>query len=251
MSLPNLPGAEPWSHDGGAIGVLCIHGFTGTPASMRPMATAFATAGFSVELPLLPGHGTTIDDMITTGWNDWSAAVADALDKLAARTERQVVAGQSLGGALALWLAAQRPTLAGIVVVNPVTQPQPPEVVEMVREFLAEGMDRVPAVGSDIAKEGAVELCYDATPLAPMLTLLDATEALSRGYGACTQPLLLFNSPQDHVVAPEQGEFLASSWGGPVERVTLERSFHVATQDHDAELIEARAVEFALRVSAA
>ena len=251
MTLPLLPGAEPWSHDGGPVGVLCVHGFTGSPSSMRPVAEAMAAAGFTVELPRLPGHGTTVDDMMTTGWADWTAAVAEAHGRLAARTERQVVAGLSMGGALALWLATQQPALAGVVAVNPATQPQPPEIVEMLREMLAEGTTQIPGIGSDIAKEGVVEVAYTGTPLAPLLSLTEALDALQHGYGACHQPLLLLTSPQDHVVAPEQGDFLAGAWGGTVERVSLERSYHVATQDHDAELIVERAVAFARRVCAA
>src|SRR5687767_14302407 len=68
---PIIPGAEPWSAVGGPNGVLVVHGFTGNPQSMRPLAEAFAAAGFTVELPLLPGHGTVIEDMIPTRWADW------------------------------------------------------------------------------------------------------------------------------------------------------------------------------------
>lgn len=251
MSFPVLPGAEPWSHDGGSLGVLCVHGFTGSPDSMRPVARAFADAGFTVELPRLPGHGTTVDDMATTGWADWTAAVAEAYERLAARTERQVVAGLSMGGALSLWLATQRPALAGVVAVNPATQPQAPEVIEMLTELVADGITKVPGIGSDIAKEGVVEVAYDQVPLAALLSLSAGMADLQGLYGACAQPLLLLNSPDDHVVPPEQAEFLAGAWGGPVERVTLARSFHVATQDHDAELIQQQAVAFARRVCAA
>ena len=72
---PVLPGAEPWSAEGGPNGALVLHGFTGSPQSMRGDAEALAGAGFTVELPRLPGHGTSIDDMLTTGWADWSAHV--------------------------------------------------------------------------------------------------------------------------------------------------------------------------------
>jgi carboxylesterase len=79
----------------------------------------------------------------------------------------------------------------------------------------------------------------------------DAAEELEKGYGACQQPLLLMSSPQDHVVPPSNGDFLAATWGGPVERVTLERSYHVATIDYDAELIQAEVVRFARQHSGA
>ena len=134
-----MPGAEPWSAAGGPAGALCLHGFTGNPTSMRPVAKAFADAGFAVELPRLPGHGTTVDDMITTGWGDWTAAAEAAYESLSARCERVVVGGLSMGGSLTLWLAARHPEIAGIVCVNPAVVPQPPEVIDMVEGMLAEG----------------------------------------------------------------------------------------------------------------
>ena len=67
-----IPGCEPWSAAGGPHGVLVLHGFTGNPQSMRGLAEAFAAAGFAVEIPLLPGHGTSVDDLDDTGWADWS-----------------------------------------------------------------------------------------------------------------------------------------------------------------------------------
>ena len=74
MTAPIIPGAEPWSAPGGSHGVLVLHGFTGNPQSMRPLAQALAAAGFTVELPLLPGHGTSVEDLIPTRWEDWSGA---------------------------------------------------------------------------------------------------------------------------------------------------------------------------------
>src|SRR5580692_2929043 len=95
-----LAGAEPFSSPGGPNGALVLHGFTGSPQSMRGLAEALAAAGFAVELPLLPGHGTSVEDMVTTGWADWSAAAEAAYEKLAANSDRVVVAGLSMGGTL-------------------------------------------------------------------------------------------------------------------------------------------------------
>ena len=70
-----LAGAEPLSHVGtSTTGVLVLHGFTGNPSSMRAIADAMAGLGYHVELPLLPGHGTVVDDMLDTGWADWSGS---------------------------------------------------------------------------------------------------------------------------------------------------------------------------------
>lgn len=247
-----IPGAEPWSHVGtGPHGVLVVHGFTGNPGSMRGLAEAFAAAGFHVEMPLLPGHGTTVDDMLPTRWADWSAAAEAAYQALAARCEKVVVAGLSMGGALTLRLGADHPEIAGLVCVNPATQPQAPEVVAMLQGMIDGGTDRMPAIGSDIADPDAHESAYDATPLAPLLSLVqDGLAPLGDEYPRMRQPLLLLNSPQDHVVEPAQGDYLAEHYGGTVERVMLERSYHVATQDYDQQLIFDRSVEFARRVTA-
>ena len=63
-------------------------------------------------------------------------------------------------------------------------------------------------------------------------------------------PLLLFTSVQDHVVDPGNSDALAAAYGGPVERVMLERSYHVATQDYDKDTIFSASVEFISRVTA-
>jgi len=245
-----MAGAEPWSVDDGPVGALCVHGFTGNPTSMRPVAQAFAAAGFSVELPLLPGHGTTVEDMITTGWADWTAAAEAAYQRLAARCEQVVVAGLSMGGSLTIWLATKHPEIAGIVCINPVTQPQPDEVLDMVRGMVAEGEDCIPGIGSDIADPGAVGSSYPQTPLAPLLSLMDGLAGLQADLGAIDCPVLIMTSPNDHVVEPASSDHLADAVSGPVERITLERSYHVATLDYDAELIRQEAVAFAQKVTA-
>ena len=247
-----IPGAEPWSHSGtGPDGALVLHGFTGNPGSMRGVAEALASAGFHVEMPLLPGHGTTVEEMIPTGWADWSGAAEDAYRALAARSRRVVVVGLSMGGALTLWLGAEHPEIAGLVCINPATQTQPAEVIEMVRGMIEAGTETMPAIGSDIADPDVTEASYDATPLRPLVSfLVDGMAPLQERYPAMRQPLLLLSSPQDHVVEPAQGDFLAATYGGEVTRVSLDRSYHVATMDYDKGLVEERTVAFARAVCA-
>lgn len=244
-----IPGLEPWSADGDDIGVLVVHGFTGAPQSMRPLAEAFAAAGFTVDLPLLPGHGTSVDDMTTTGWGDWSGAAEDAYTALAARTRHVVVAGLSMGGSLASWLAARHPEVSGLVCINPVVV-RDQNVVDFASAALAEGADRISAIGNDVADPAGKEKAYDATPLAPLLSLQEGVGALEPLLKDITCPLLLMTSPQDHVVPPTNSDVLAAAVSGPVERVALDRSYHVATLDYDQGLIAERAVAFARKVTA-
>lgn len=238
-----LPGAEPYSIDGGPLGVLVLHGFTGNPQSMRGLAQAFAAEGFTVDLPLLPGHGTHLDDMITTEWADWSAAADRAYLDLSARCERVVVAGLSMGGTLALWLAARHPEIAGLVLVNPLAEPFDAASVEFIESMLAEG-EVMAGIGSDVADPDSTELAYDGTPVRALLSLTAAAGDLAPELVKVACPVILFTSDQDHVVAPSSSDFVAERVSGPVTRVRLERSFHVATIDYDAQLIEQRAVAF-------
>ena len=243
------PGAEPLSVAGGPDGVLVLHGLTGSPFSMRPLALALAAAGFSVELPLLPGHGTSLDDMVTTGWADWSAAVERAYAALAARCRRLVVAGLSMGGTLACWLASRHPEIAGLVCVNPAVEPPADSFLELLDGFRSGGAEIMPGIGSDIAKPGVTEHAYSGVPIAGLRSLLDAIKELAPRLGDIACPLLLLTSAQDHVVPPSASELLAASVSGKVERVALARSYHVATLDFDADEINRRAVEFAQSVT--
>ena len=207
-----------------------------------------------MEQPRLPGHGTTLDDMQTTDWSDWSGEAAAAFDRLAARADEIVVIGLSMGGTLTLWTGLQRvgdPVLKGLICVNAATMAMPPDVVEMVREMGDDGIDVMPAVGGDIADPDQVEIAYDGTPVKPYLSLLDdGVIPIQDRYGELDVPVLIFSAPEDHVVSPEQSAHLRDTAGGGVEFVTLERSYHVATQDYDRDLINERSLEFIDRVTA-
>jgi carboxylesterase len=245
-----LEGAEPFSAVGGPNGVLVLHGFTGNPQGLRGLAEAFAAAGFTVELPLLPGHGTTIEDMLETSWDDWSGAAEAAYGALESRCERVVVAGLSMGGTLAVWLAARHPEIAGLVVVNPTIEPPGEAMLDILRQTLEQGTTIAPAIGNDVADPTQREMAYEGMPVAPLLSLLEAQAALAPQLGEIRCPSLILTSRQDHVVPPGNSDFLAGAVSGPVERVFLERSFHVATLDYDRADIESRAVEFARKTTA-
>ncbi|MCU1490028.1 MAG: esterase [Acidimicrobiaceae bacterium] len=245
-----LPGAAPFSASNGSVGVLVLHGFTGSPRSMRSLAEVFADAGFSVELPLLPGHGTEVADLVPCRFAHWSGAVEGAYLELAARCDATVVAGLSMGGTLACWLAERHPELAGLVLVNPLVKPPAESLVAMLRQAVAAGTELMPSIGSDVAKEAVQEGSYDATPIAALISLFEATVEVAAQLHEIVCPVLLFSSRTDHVVPTESGDLLQERVAGPLERVHLEASYHVATLDHDAAEIEARAVAFAQKVAA-
>ncbi|HET9443219.1 MAG TPA: alpha/beta fold hydrolase, partial [Acidimicrobiales bacterium] len=228
-----LPGAEPFAADGGVNGVLVLHGLTSTPQSMRGLGEALAAAGLTVEVPLLPGHGTTLDDLKATRWEDWCSAAELAFVELESRCDRVAVVGLSVGAMLGCWLAAHRPSLAALVVVNPFVEPPAEGFLDILRRTLEAGVETGPAVANDIAMPGSRELAYDGIPLASLLSVHEAQAELAPRLGDIGCPVLIMTSRQDHLVPTSSSDFLAERAGGPVERVWLERSYHVAPLDYD------------------
>ena len=235
--MPVLPGAEPFRHEGGEAGVLLCHGFTGSPQSLRPWAQHLAEHGLTVSLPLLPGHGTRWQDMALTGWQDWYAEVDRELRALSERCTSVFVAGLSMGGTLALRLAAKHgDAVSGVVVVNPANRMHglAPYALPVARHFVR----TAPGIASDIAKEGSVELGYDKVPLHAAHSLRTFFRQVDGELPQVTQPLLVLRSAQDHVVpAADSARVLSRVSSTDVTEIVLEQSYHVATLDHDAERI--------------
>jgi len=247
--VPLMPGADPFSHVGGPVGALLLHGFSGSPRSMRPWADRLAAAGLSVELPRLPGHGTRWQDMAVTRWEDWYAEADRSLTLLRSRCSTTLVMGLSMGGTLALRLAEQRPAdVDGLVLVNPSVHSERKD--RHLLPLLRHVVKALPGIGNDIAMPGVDEGCYDKLPLQPAYSLAKAWAQVSADLGQVRAPLLLLHSRHDHVVEPSNAAAVLSGVSSTDRtEVWLENSFHVATLDHDASLIEDRSLEFVQRVA--
>ncbi|WP_165168405.1 alpha/beta hydrolase [Rothia uropygialis] len=229
---------------GGPDGVLVLHGFTGSPHSVRPLAQHLADTGFSVEMPLLPGHGTTVHDMSTRTWREWVQAVDEAYWNLRSRCEKVAVAGLSMGGALALHLAARR-SVEGIVLVNPgVVDPQ--KGMSLAR-WLAYAIPTIRGVGDDIAKPGNTEGAYAQAPLKGAAQLHLLFKETRRVLPAVTVPVQIYRSLVDHVVSDASHEYLMAHLPSEPDLVPLSSSYHVATLDYDAPKIFNGSVEFFAR----
>ncbi|MEJ5187104.1 MAG: alpha/beta fold hydrolase [Candidatus Geothermincolales bacterium] len=114
-----MKGAEPFFFDGGEVGVLVLHGFTGTTQSVRPLGEGLAAEGFTVLGPRLPGHGTDIQDLSTRSWTEWAAEAERGLKVLRERCSRVFVTGLSMGGTLTLYLGERYPDeVAGLMPIN-------------------------------------------------------------------------------------------------------------------------------------
>jgi carboxylesterase len=228
-----LEAAEPFAKDGDETGIVLCHGFTGMPGSMRPWAEALAAAGHTVNVPLLPGHGTRWQDANQVSWEDWYAELERAVDAVRATCSRTFVMGLSMGGTLVLRLAEQRgDDIAGVVVVNAslFTTRKDAKLLPLLRRVVPS----LPPVGNDIKKAGVTEPAYDRLPVKAAWQLSKLWALTNSDLARVTQPLLVMTSRDDHVVEPENSErLMAGSGSKDKQQIWLENSFHVATLDND------------------
>lgn len=244
-----LPGAEPFSHDGSSTGVLVCHGFTGTPQSMLPIARRCADEGYTVRLPRLPGHGTTWKELNRTKWTDWWSAVDGAYKELEQRCDRIVAVGLSMGGTLATLAAQTHPHgIDGLVLINPAYNMS--DIRLKALPVLQHVVPSIPSIANDIKKAGSTELAYERTPLRALQSQRGMWAQVTRDLPQVTQPVLLMHSPDDHVVPPEcSALLLARVSSSDKTEILLTDSYHVATLDNDAALIEDETVQFIQRVT--
>lgn len=243
-SIAVKPGAEPFSADGGPVGVLLSHGFTGSPASMTPWGRDLAARGHTVRVPRLPGHGTTWQDMNTTRWQDWYGELDAALTDLRSRCETVAVGGLSMGGCLALKLAQDRPAdVDSLVLVNPAINLRRFDVLLV--PVLQHLLPSMPGIGNDIKKPGQDEIGYDKTPLKALASQLQMWKQVRADIAQVSAPVLLFRSEEDHVVDDSSKQLILDGVSSDVtEFIPLSDSYHVATIDNDAPMIFDQSASF-------
>lgn len=225
-----LAGAFEAELDGGDVVVL-LHGWTGSPAHMRLLAADLAEAGFGVIAPLLPGHGTHVDDLVETGWRDWVRAGAEAAQRVEDSRKRLHIAGLSMGGLLGVLLAVPFPVVSLTTINSPIhiysrtaalarltrgsrrVQHYPPQ-------------ERHPDFAHDYAHH------YEGTPVGAVADLFDVMRAAKRALPLVGAPALVVQSQMDETVRPASGTYIYERLGSPFKRlVWLERSAHLATLD--------------------
>ena len=219
------------------VGILLVHGFTGSPASMRPWAEYLNQRGYTVKVPLLPGHGTTPHDLNLVKWQEWPAKVESDLQELLRTCRKVFICGLSMGGGTTLNIATRySKDLAGIILVNPMIH------VKFVPHQLAWAISRFQkmrdSVGDDIKRPGITEYGYDALPAVGVYELLTMLHYTRKRLHDVTAPMLLFHSVDDHTLPVTNTEIVMKGVGSrQKQRIELVNSYHVATLDYDQEVI--------------
>ncbi|MED1471803.1 alpha/beta hydrolase [Bacillus salipaludis] len=231
---PVLPGAEPFFFKGNHIGILISHGFIGTPQSIRFLGEYLAYQGYTVYGPRLKGHGTYYEDLEECSYPDWIQSLEDGYRFLQQQCRDIFIIGQSMGGTLSLNLVSKYPDIQGIMLINAAMTTIP----EM-EKFKTKQAPRFIDEGSpDIKADDVHEIAYEKTPIQSIHQLLSLMNETQKMLPNVTTPVLAFQSVEDHVVPPENTDFIMAHIKSDFkEIIPLYNSYHVASMDNEKEFI--------------
>lgn len=243
-SVKIIEGAEGYSLGTGRVGALFCHGFSSSPQNMRLLADHLHGKGIAVRAPLLPGHGTTWQDLNTKTQRDWVESAEAAFHELSAESDEVFLVALSFGAALALDIAARYPdkvnglvTLAGFVATNDPRRFLTPVIRRVVRSL--------PGVGNDIANPDLREIVYDRFPTSAAHFMLKQVKKARMGLPSVTAPILIMHGRHDETVPPFNAQLIYDTVASTnKELVWLDRSKHVITLDHDREEVFDRTYRF-------
>ncbi|MDQ0246705.1 carboxylesterase [Bacillus fengqiuensis] len=232
-NYPVIKGAEPFYFKGNDIGLLISHGFMGTPQSVRFLGESLSRYGYTVLGPRLKGHGTHYQDLEKCTHEEWLAELERGYPILKEQCSTIFVMGQSMGGTLALWLADKYPNIKGIILINAALSVPAFEYLKG-----KAGPKFISEKEPDLKARGIHEITYPNTPLRSIHELQKLMEKTPAIIPSITHPILCFKSAEDHVVPPENTEYIIEHIGSDKkEMVTLFNSYHVASMDNDKEII--------------
>lgn len=230
-------------------GVLCLHGLTGTPYEVRPLAEAFAARGWRAVGPALPGHNASPEALAAVpSWTDWVDAARAELRGLSDRHRKVFVVGVSLGGLVSLLLASERAVDALVVVGVPLRLPLPipwvvPLAKRLVRFAAKDG-------GSDI-QDPAARARHPSYPSMPLHSVHELTRlqpVVRRRLRQIAAPILVAHGALDQTADPaDAGRIYEAVASRERELLLLPSSGHVVPVDWDGPELARQAAAFLAR----
>ena len=235
--------------NGSDVGVLLIHGFTSTPASVRYVGEGLAGEGFDVDCPLLSGHGRSWREANACRYQDWLDDVERAYAAIRERCSKVFTGGLSMGGALSLYLAENHPEISGVFPIN--------HAAVFSRDWrmgllpiLKKVVPSLEKVGGDLKNPDEEEITFDRTPLPATHELIKMVRIIKDNLPRVTQPCLIFKSREDHIIPVESAVYTLDAISSKEKQlIWLENSYHVATQDYDRDIIVSETIKFIRKYS--
>ncbi len=246
MRNPHLDG-DAFFWQGGPTGILLFHGFTATTAEVRQLGSFLHDHGYTVSGPLLPGHGTTPDEMNRCRWQDWIAAAEAAYSQLASSCERVLIGGESMGAAISLYLASEYPEASGILtyapgILFPLSRTQMARLLSLFVTWRKKPLG--PPTAVDSRWKG-----YGVNPLRAVIELDQLQNETRKRLQHIHQPLLVVQGRLDRTIDPRSGEIICREVSSELkEFVWLENSTHCIILDCEWERAAALTLEFIQKV---
>jgi carboxylesterase len=237
-----VAGAGPitLSRGADAPGMLLLHGGGDTPQTLRYLAEHLHQRGYAVYAPLLPGHGRSIEDFARVTSGEWRDAARAALREMRERHTWVGVAGLSMGGALAVQVAAETTDLPALVLLAPyLSMPREVAIAARLARFWGIAVPYVRSLDPGARRsindpeEDARNLAYGVfTPAA--LRALRATVARAASLlPRVTAPTLMIQSREDNRIAPADAQRAFDHLGATNKQlVWIEGAGHVITVDY-------------------
>jgi carboxylesterase len=231
--------------EGGPVGVLLSHGYTATAAEVRLVAKALHEQGYTVSGPLLPGHGTTPQELNRCRWQEWVAAIEDAYQRLAQRCEHVFVGGESMGGLLVLYTASHHPEIAGVLTYSTALKIQDSvaeKAVPLIHPFIPilERDDDEPPNEASPRWQG-----YPVQPLHALNEMLKLQSVVGDRLSRIAQPILIMQGRLDTAVAAEAPQMIYEGVNSEDKRLHwLEKSTHCLLLDQEWKKVAELTSEF-------
>lgn len=244
-----LEGAEPFFLPGGRTGVLLIHGFTGLPAELLLMGKYLQAEGYTVLGVRLAGHGTTVEDMSHMTGEDWLDSARDGYALLQGACDKVVVAGHSMGGILALLLAAEKEAAGVISMSAPIYIAEERGIAMLPPRAACRGQF-VPKARRRLKHvPPAVNHTYRSMPLEGVHEMLDLIERAKKVLPSIKIPALLLHSLNDRTADAESALYLREHLGSEEKTlVWLKSSGHLIPVGEERDLVFASAAAFIARI---
>lgn len=245
---------RPFYLQGGPVGCLLIHGFTGAPPEMKPMGEYLAARGLTVSGPLLAGHGTDYHDLEKTTWQDWYASAEAAYLSLRQECKQVFVGGLSLGSLMALRLAALQP-VDGVIPCAPALFALDGRVkyVRLLRHFVRWVRKEEPQ-HSDLTDPDATNRLwsYEVNPSESAYQVTLVQKDVRERLPSIKAPILIFHTKLDGAIRPECGQMTYDCVGSSdKELVVLHNSGHCLTVDSEREFVWRKTHEWIAQRSSA
>ncbi|MCD6483865.1 MAG: alpha/beta fold hydrolase [Candidatus Odinarchaeota archaeon] len=229
------------------IGVLLIHGFTGSPGEMRPLGEYLADKGITVKGILLPGHCTSPEDLATKKWQDWASAVEEGYKSLQQDGIKKIfVCGLSLGGALTLYFGETHSDVAGLIPLSAPVKLTDKRLIflpllKLFKKYMAKDRSR--------EEENKIyelpHFSYDVFPLSALSEVIKLVKIVYANLEKITAPTLVIQSKVDEVVPAFNGELIHKKISSQIKKIVwLEKSHHVITLDVERETVYTEVEQF-------